>query len=70
MAFALSCLEDDESVVLLYMNPVKDLTDELRHDGVSEYYLTKIRKLIKAGEGKGHKAKPWQEMRAILVKFR
>jgi hypothetical protein len=70
VAFCLKCLESDEDLVLLYMSGTKDIIRGLRKDGVSEYYLQKITKLIHQGEGMGHKAKPWLEVRRILVKYR
>ena len=69
VAFALSCL-NDEDLVLLYPGNSLDLTQGLRADGVSEYYLKKITALRKKGDGQGPKAKSWLEVKRILVKYR
>lgn len=70
VAFALRCLESDEELILLSMLPLKDWSDGLRLDKVPEYRITQVRKLIKQGEGMGYKAKPWQEVKEILLKYR
>jgi len=70
VAFVIESLQSDEDLVLLYPGNSLGLKAGLREDGVSEYYLTKIEKLRKVGDGLGHKAKPWLEVKRILLKYR
>jgi hypothetical protein len=70
VAFALECLKSDEELVLLYPGNSKGLSTALKVDGVSDYYLRKINTLRRRGDGMGYKAKPWLEIKRILVKYR
>lgn len=70
VAYLLRCLDSDEELVIFIWHSSKEIAAALRQDGVSEYHIQKIKSLIKQGDGKGHKAKPWQEIREILLKYR
>lgn len=70
VAYLLRCLESDEELVAFTWQEPKELAAALKKDGLSDYSARKIRKLVSAGDGKGYKAKPWQEIKKILLKFR
>lgn len=70
VAYLLRCLESDEELVAFTWQEPKELAAALKKDGLSDYQVRKIKALIKQGEGKGHRAKPWLAIQEILLKYR